>query len=90
MHKVVSFPALARRRTVKCVSAWTIAIAVISVAAFGMVRYEPLLATPFDWPLLFKLNQPVFRLALLNHSIEVINNQPILTGYPLIGLLASC
>jgi|GEM_PF-5549584 len=66
MHKVVSFPALARRRMVKCVSAWTIAIAVISVAAFNMVRYEPVLATAFDWPILIKLNQQVSRVAFLN------------------------
>jgi undecaprenyl-diphosphatase len=52
-----------------------------------LVRYEPVLATAFDWPILLKLNQQVSRVAFLNHSIDVISNQPILTGYLLIGLL---
>jgi hypothetical protein len=52
-----------------------------------MVRYEPVLAATFDWPLLLKLNQHVFRAAFLNHLIDVISNQPILTGCLLVGLL---
>jgi hypothetical protein len=37
-------PAFARHRRIKCTLAWTLAFAVLSVALFSTVRYEPVLA----------------------------------------------
>ncbi len=69
-----------------CTLAWTLAFAVLSVALFGTVRYEQVLAAFFDWPILLKLNHYVFPSAFLNRSINNISNLPILTGALLTGL----
>ena len=79
-------PAFARHRRIKCTLAWTLAFAVLSVALFSTVRYEPVLAAFFDWPILLKLNHYVFPGAFLNRSINSVSELPILTGALLTGL----
>jgi undecaprenyl-diphosphatase len=86
MDNVVSLPKLARRRAIKCVSMWTLVLAAISAALFAIVRSEPALGTVFDWPILLKLNHYASQGAFLNHSIDVIIDQHILTGVLLVGL----
>jgi undecaprenyl-diphosphatase len=87
MHKIPDSPALASHRVVECVSAWALAVAALSGASFSTVRYEPVLATHFDWPVLLKLNQFVFASAYLNRAISGVSALPLLTGILLIGLL---
>jgi undecaprenyl-diphosphatase len=76
--------ALARRRRITL--AWMLALAVLSVALFSTVRYERVLATFLDWPILLKLNHYVFPSDFLNSSINSVANLPILTGALLVGL----
>jgi undecaprenyl-diphosphatase len=85
MHKTMISPALTRHRRIQFTLAWTLAFAVLLVALFGTVRYEPILADFFDWPILLKLNHYVFP-GTLNHLISGVSNLPILTGALLAGL----
>ena len=87
MHKALSSPERARRRTIECASAWTLASAALAAAVFGVVRYEPVLAAYFDWPILLKLNHYVFQQPTLNRATNTITDLPILTGALLIAPL---
>jgi undecaprenyl-diphosphatase len=86
MHKAVNSLELSRHRRIKCASAWILAFATLSVAVYGTVLFEPVLASHFDWPILLKLNQYVFPVAFLNRAITAIIEVPILIGAPLVAL----
>ena len=79
-------PALARHRAIQCGWAWTFGLATLAGALFVMVRYQSVLATYFDWPILLKLNHYAFRSALLNKAISGISSLPLLTGILSAGL----
>jgi undecaprenyl-diphosphatase len=78
--------ALSRHRVVACISAWAIAIAVLSIATFAAVRWEAVMAARFDWPILLKLNHYVSPSDFVNHAISGISNLPLLTGILLVSL----
>lgn len=86
MHQIVASPVHSRKRIRKCVFAWMLALAVLSIAIASMVRYERVLANGFDWPILLTLNHHAFPVEFVNRSISGLSEMRILTGILLASL----
>jgi hypothetical protein len=86
MHDVVASPVHSRERTRKCVLAWMLALALLSIAIAGTVRYKLVLTNRVDWPILLTLNHYVFPAVFINRSISALSAMPTLTGILLAGL----
>jgi undecaprenyl-diphosphatase len=87
VHKVIYSQPFTRSRTFCCTTAWILAIALLSVVILGILRYEPVMATRFDWPIVLGLNDHVSAMESVNRSINAINTLPIVTGALLVGLV---